>query len=198
MMNWKTIIPAILLAGLVITGCRPTPPIPKPRAYFKIELPEHKYQQFDSAGFPFSFEYPVYGRISQDRDLIKEQHSPYWINVDVPDLDATIYLSYKAITPQEPLNRLIDESYKLSYAHDIRADYIKTPQFRTPNGLVGVYYYVGGNAASSYQFFITDEQKNFIRGSLYFNVTPNADSLKPASDFMKKDMEHLVQTFRFK
>jgi gliding motility-associated lipoprotein GldD len=197
-MRWINSIPAALLIGLITTGCRPTPPVPKPRAYFKIDLPEHKYQQFDSANFPFSFEFPVYGKISQDRDLIKEQHSPYWINVDVASLDATIYLSYKSIGSEESLDRLVEESYKLSYAHDIRADYIKTPQFRTKNGLTGIYYYVGGNAASSCQFFITDEKKNFIRGALYFNATPNADSLKPASDFMKKDMEHLVQTLRFK
>lgn len=183
---------------LLLTACRPAVPVPKPLGYFKIDLPEHQYQLFNRSGFPFSFRYPVYGTITQDSQLIREEHSPYWINISFPDLDATIYLSYKKISEQEPLSTLIDESYKLSYAHDIRADYIKTPQFITDNGLVGVLYKVGGNAASAYQFFITDTTTHFVRGSLYFNVTPNADSLRPGTEFLKQDMDTLIQSFRFR
>lgn len=179
-------------------GCRPAVPVPKPIGYFKIDLPEHKYQDFNSPAFPYRFRYPVYGEITQDTQLVKDEHSPYWINIAFPDLDATIYLSYKQISSEEPLSRLIDESYKLSFAHDIRADYIRSPQFITHNGLMGVFYDVGGNAASAYQFFITDTVNNFVRGSLYFNVTPNADSLQPSIQFLRQDMDTLVQSFVFK
>jgi gliding motility-associated lipoprotein GldD len=187
-----------LLVALGFCSCRPSAPVPKPRGYYRIELPKHAYRDFDSTGFPFSFEYPVYGKISQDANLNKEEGAPYWLNVEFPDMGATIYLSYKPITTQEPLSKLIEQSYKLSYAHDIRADYIKSPQFKTSNGLTGVFYSVGGNAASAYQFFVTDNEQHFIRGALYFNTTPNADSLKPASDFLKKDIEYLVETIQFK
>lgn len=197
MSHLKLLIPA-LLAGCLFYSCRPATMVPKPRGYYRIELPEHVYTTFDSSSFPFRFAYPVYGRVTQDLNLNKEEHSPYWLNVEFPDMNAAIYISYKRITAQEPLNKLIDESFKLSYAHDIRADYIKTPPFRTANGLTGVSYNVGGNAASSYQFYITDNQKNFIRGALYFNVSPNADSLKPATEFLKKDMDHLIETIQFK
>lgn len=186
-----------LLCAVAFCSCRPSTPIPKPRGYYRIELPRHAYRNFDSTGFPFRFEYPVYGKISQDINLNKEEHAPYWLNVEFPDMSATIYLSYKPITKQEPLSKLIEQSYKLSYAHDIRADYIKSPEFKTKNGLTGVFYSVGGNAASAYQFFVTDNEQHFIRGALYFNTTPNADSLKPASDFLKKDMEYLVETIQF-
>ena len=180
-----------------LIACRPVVPIPKPLGYFKIDLPQHRYQNFDRPEFPYSFRYPLYGRITQDTQLVKDEHSPYWININFPDLDATIYLSYKQISDREPLSRLIDESYQLSYAHDIRADYIKTPQFITQNGLMGVFYNVGGNAASAYQFFITDTVNNFVRGSLYFNVTPNADSLQPSIEFLRQDIDTLIQSFRF-
>lgn len=187
-----------LLCAVIFGSCRPSTPVPKPRGYYRIELPQHAYRNFDSTGFPFRFEYPVYGKISQDANLNKEEGSPYWLNVEIPDMGATIYLSYKPVTAQEPLAKLIEQSYKLSYAHDIRADYIKSPQFKTKNGLTGVFYSVGGNAASAYQFFVTDNEKHFIRGALYFNTTPNADSLKPANDFLKKDIEYLVETIQFK
>ncbi|WP_157977073.1 gliding motility lipoprotein GldD [Taibaiella helva] len=188
----------IAMLLLTMSACRPSVPVPKPRGYYRIELPEHAYRTFDSAGFPFRLEYPVYGHIGQDANLNKEEHAPYWINIEFPEMNATIYLSYKPVTTAEPLAKLVEESYKLSYAHDIRADYINTPRFRTRNGLSGVAYNVGGDAASAYQFYVTDEQRHFIRGALYFNVSPNADSLKPAADFLKKDMDHLIQTIQFK
>ncbi len=197
-MNYfRIIVSAFFVLGFA--ACRPKVSVPKPRAYFKIEMPQHAYQAFDSSFFPFRFEYPVYGTITQDAELAKREHSPYWINVYFKEWDATIYLSYKQISDSEPLSKLIDESYQLSNSHNVRADYIKnSDEFTTANGLGAVYYTVGGNAASAFQFYITDHQRHFLRGSLYFNVTPNADSLKPAQDFLKVDMEHLVQTLRFK
>ena len=187
------------LLGLIIwTACRPKEPVPKPKGYYKIDLPAKAYQTFDSSSFPFTFEYPVYGVVARDSVQAGGEYNPYWINIYFPEMDATIYLSYKPITKDEPLEKLIDDSYRLSYAHNVKADYIKTPEFTTENGLTGIFYYVGGNAASAYQFYVSDNSRNFLRASLYFNIAPNADSLRPAADFLKKDMEHLVHTLKFK
>src|SRR5690606_27187874 len=164
---------ALYVLFISLSACRPSEPVPKPKGYFKIDLPTHQYRQFDSAHYPFTFAYPVYGHITRDTNLLSDEGAAYWLNVDIPELNATIYLSYKAINQEYPLARLVDESYRLSYAHDVKADYIKTPQIVTDQGLIGVYYNVGGNAASSYQFFVTDTLQHFLRGALYFNVTPN-------------------------
>jgi len=189
----------IALLGLSVwTACRPKEPVPRPRGYYKIDFPEKTYRTFDSLSFPYTFEYPAYGVITQDSNLVKQENNPYWINIYFPEMDATIYLSYKVISQQDPLEKLIDDSYRLSYAHNVKADYIKTPEFTTENGLTGIFYYVGGNAASAYQFYVSDNKKNFLRASLYFNIAPNADSLKPAAEFLKKDMERLVHTLKFK
>lgn len=187
-----------LLVVVIWTACRPKEPVPKPKGYYKIDLPAKAYQTFDSSSFPFTFEYPVYGVVARDSVQAGGEYNPYWINIYFPEMDATIYLSYKPITKDEPLEKLIDDSYRLSYAHNVKADYIKTPEFTTENGLTGIFYYVGGNAASAYQFYVSDNSRNFLRASLYFNIAPNADSLRPAADFLKKDMEHLVHTLKFK
>ncbi len=187
-----------LLGIILLSSCRPDIPVPKPRGYFRIDMPEKAYQEFDSTGFPYSFSYPVYGKITQDEELVKRENSPYWININFPDFNASVYLSYKEITPEEPFAQLMEESYRLTYAHDIRADYIRSPDFITSKGVMGIYYNVGGNAASTYQFLLTDTVKNFVRGSLYFEVTPNVDSLKPSLEFLKKDIDHLIETFEFK
>ena len=191
----------ILSLGIILmaVGCRPDSPVPKPRGFFKVDLPEQRaYRTFDSAGFPYTFEYPVYGKIVQDQNLIQEEHEPYWINVSFPELNAIIYLSYKKITPSATLDKLIDDSYSLTGVHKKRADYIETPQINTPSGLQGVFYIAGGNTASRYQFFVTDKTQHFLRGSLYFNATPNSDSLAPVNEYLRKDVEHLIETLRFK
>ena len=188
----------VLLLGIIMPACRPGVYTPKPRGYFQTDFPEKAYRTFDSVNYPFTFEYPVYGKITKDTNLNREEHQPYWINVDFQEMNATLFLSYKQISAAEPLDKLIAESYRLSYAHDIKADYIKSPEFETANGLHGVVYTVGGNAASAYQFYATDNERNFMRGALYFNLTPNVDSLRPAIDFLKKDMDRLIETLRFK
>lgn len=178
--------------------CRPYVPTPKPRGYFKVEFPEKKYQAFDVDSFPFSFDYPVYAQITQDSNMIKEADNPYWINVYIPSMDATIYLSYKEISERQSLQQLVNESFKMSEKHNVKADYIKTPPITTPKGYKGFLYVIGGDAASAYQFFLTNESTAAIRGSLYFNVSPNADSLSPMYDFLKEDLDVLIETFEFK
>lgn len=184
----------ILLA--LLAGCRPDTYTPKPRGYYKVDLPEHEYRMFNEAGFPYSFEYPTYGRIVKDTLFFgKKPENPYWINIDFPEIGSRVYISYKAITPSQPFEKLLEDSYGMAYFHTKRADYIEDQVFHNEaNGVHGILYNVGGNAASAYQFIATDSVKHFIRGALYFDVSPNADSLKPMNDFMKKDLERLLQT----
>jgi gliding motility-associated lipoprotein GldD len=69
---------------------------------------------------------------------------------------------------------------------------------RTPQGIGGVFFNVGGNAATGKQFFVTDTTRHFLRGALYFDTTPNEDSLNIVSRFLEEDMRHLINTFQWK
>lgn len=192
----------LLIAGLfllLIGACRPETYIPKPRGFAKIDTPQHSYQTFDRSGFPYSFEYPKYGEISQDTLLGgRKPDNPWWINLNFPKLGGTIYISYKIIDATHTLDHLLNDSHEISYFITKRADYMNTPAFHTVNNVHGVMYAIGGNAASAYQFFATDSTRHFLRGALYFNTTPNADSLKPVTDFLHTDMVHLIETLRWK
>ncbi|HTO16043.1 MAG TPA: hypothetical protein VLZ83_09735 [Edaphocola sp.] len=182
-----------------LTSCKPDQSMPKPRGFFKIDLPEKGVKNtFDSTNFPYTFQYPSYGNIIQDTNLVREENQPYWVNVNIPSLNAIIYLSYKTINANTSAASLIEESYKLTDAHKSRADFIESSEFMTPNGLQGMFYTVGGNTASRYQFYVTDNQKNFIRGALYFNREPNSDSTAPAELFLRKDIEELVNSMKFR
>lgn len=172
--------------------------MPKPRGYYQIDFPEHKYQTFQQSGYPYSFEYPVYANVTQDTTFFNEKtENPWWININFNMLGGMVYISYKTIDEKHTLAKLLEDSYQLSHYHTKKADYIEEPEFHTPHQVHGIFYNVGGNAASALQFYATDSHKHFIRGALYFDVTPNVDSLKPINNFIQKDIEYMIQTLKW-
>ncbi|MBO9571801.1 MAG: hypothetical protein J7497_06270 [Chitinophagaceae bacterium] len=168
------------------------------KGYFKIDFPEHKYRLFEKEGYPYSFEYPVYADIIQDTTFFEDKpENPYWINIDFPSLNGKIYISYKD-PHKENFDKLVDDAFKLTYKHSSKATAIKDSLMHTPNGITGIFFKVGGNAATARQFFVTDTTNHFLRGALYFDATPNADSLGVVNNFLEQDMKHLINTLRWK
>jgi gliding motility-associated lipoprotein GldD len=217
MLNMKYTGLAILFAGLIWFSACNSPYTPRPRAYFKVELPQRSYQVFDKPGYPYSFEYPVYATISQDTTFFEEKpENPYWINIDFPRFNGKIYISYNRIGDKttfvvkqnngqykdssgyNTLEGLVRGAYDLTYKHSLKASSIDDSLFRTPNGIEGIYFRIGGNTATAHQFLVTDSTRHFLRGALYFDVTPNEDSLKVVNDFLKGDMKHLINTLQWK
>ncbi len=171
----------------------------KPRGYYKIALPQKKYQKFEQPGYPYSFEYPLYGNITQDTSFFEARpENPYWINIDIPQLNGRIHISYKDVRKNN-FDSLVNDSYTLAYKqHTNVATGIKPEPFTTPGGVEGVYFNLKGNTATANQFFITDTTKHFLRGALYFDATPNEDSLRPVNEFLKADLQHLINTIQWK
>jgi len=171
---------------------------PKRRGYFKIDFPKHEYRVFDQPGFPYTFEYPVYANVLKDSsffDTVPE--NPYWINVDFPRFNGRIYISYKAIGPNK-FEKLREDAFKMTFKHSLKASSIDQTVIQTPNGVGGIYFNVGGNAATANQFFLTDTTRNFLRGALYFDAAPNEDSLGIVNQFLERDMQHLINTFKWR
>ncbi|NOU16766.1 MAG: gliding motility lipoprotein GldD [Bacteroidales bacterium] len=184
----------VFIGGLLtfFFGCNSTP-IPKPRGYFRLEFPEKQYKSFDSI-FPYKFYYPVYGKVVMDNQVGAEK---YWVNIDFPGYKARIHISYKSVNGN--IDNLIEDVRTLAYKHTIKADAINEKVFSNPERKVyGILYDIKGNAASSYQFYVTDSVKHFLRGALYFNVHPNKDSLSPAVEFFGKDMRYLIESLEWK
>jgi gliding motility-associated lipoprotein GldD len=180
----------------ILIACN-TPYTPKPRGYFRIEFPPHEYQTFDRPEFPYSFEYPVYGRILRDTAFFGDKpENPFWINVDFPRFHARMYISYKKI--EGNFDKLREDAYKMTYKHTYKASSIEDSLISTPLGVHGVFFNVGGNAATAKQFFVSDSNRHFLRGALYFDTTPNSDSLSIVNDFLQVDMNRLINTLRWK
>ena len=93
---------------------------------------------------------------------------------------------------------MVNDAYNLTYKHTYKASYIEDSAIATPNNVHGIMFKVGGDAATATQFFLTDTTKHFLRGALYFDATPNEDSLRPVNDFLQQDLQHIINTFKWK
>lgn len=193
--------PALLLLlflPLLISSCGNGDFTPKPKGYFRIDLPEKTYQEFNGP-CPFTFEYHKEALLRKDNNPRSE---PCWMNIEYPGFGATIHLSFKPLTTDsisKVLEQYIEESRTLVYKHTVKASDILEDRIEDDSARVfGLIYRLEGNAASSMQFYITDSTRYFVRGALYFNVATNIDSLSPVIRYIQDDILHFVNTFGWK
>jgi gliding motility-associated lipoprotein GldD len=183
----------ILATVSLMPGCH-TDYYPKPKGFFRIDLPEKEYQRFDTT-FPYAFDFPVYAEVEEDNHADAE---PYWINIHFPEFRGTVHLSYKSIDGN--LNEYFEDTRSMVMKHIPRATGIENKEFQNEEKKVYSLTYAisGSGAASPYQFHITDSVHHFIRGALYFNTIPNNDSLSPVIEFLKEDIDYMIETFEWK
>jgi gliding motility-associated lipoprotein GldD len=182
---------------IAITSCKQRA-VNKPKGYFTIQLPQKQYQTFNVAGYPYSFEYPIYAKVVKDSTFFgKATENPWWINVDFPTFKGRIYISYKPIGSNK-LDTLLRHAFRLTNAHDVKATQKEDSLMQTPNNVGGLMFKLGGEVATANQFLLTDSTKHFLRGALYFDATPNEDSLLPINNFLMQDLKHLINTFKWK
>jgi gliding motility-associated lipoprotein GldD len=111
-------------------------------------------------------------------------------------MKATLYLNYNPI--KKNLDSLLNDAYQLPYKHISKAESIPEKLFiNAKNQVYGTLFSVVGNAASQYQFFLTDSLNHFVVGSLYFYARPNYDSIYPAASYLQKDIVHLMETLKW-
>jgi len=195
-MHFKSIYIIVALAT-IFCSCNSTY-TPKPRGYFAIPLPEKKYTTFTQAGYPYSFEYPTYAKVEKDSLFFGEKtENEWWINISFQQFDAKLHISYKELAKNN-LNKLVEDAFKMAQKHSVKASAINEELVHTANNVHGVVFTVGGDVATENQFFLTDSSKHFLRGALYFNATPNADSILPIQKFLVTDVKHMINTLRWR
>ena len=212
-LNKPILIVSYLL--LILCSCN-SDYISKKKGYYKIDFPKRQYVKFDKDNFPFSFEYPAYAAIIRDSSYFDStSDNPYWFNIVFPSFNGKIYISYKTIggnsiykikkgnkyvdsSGVNAFDKMVTDAYKLTFKNDVKAYSIEDSVMHTPNNITGVFFRVSGNVATAKQFFLTDTTRHFLRGALYFDATPNEDSLRPVNEFLQEDLKHLINTFRWK
>lgn len=185
----------ILLVTLFFPACDANHG-PKPRAYFRIALPEKEYLMFDSV-FPYRFLLPAYSVFVSDTRATAE---PYWANIEFPAFKATLHLSYKSVDGIDDLKTYFEDSRGFIQRHIPKATAITEELIiREEHRVFGLLYRIRGReAASPVQFFVTDSIDHFLRGALYFQVTPNNDSLAPVIGFLEEDIRLMLESLSWR
>jgi len=192
----------ILVIVLFITACSGEGDYaPKPRGYYRINFPERNYQRYTSNN-PFTFDYPKYATMERDsvsRSTGKLINMQTLLNMQFPQFNATLHLSYETIPNKKIFDELVEDAHKFAFKHTVKATSIDEAVIRYPERKVyGIYYTIDGNAASSVQFYLTDSVKNYLRGALYFNSEPRLDSIQPVLNFVKQDVDRMIKSFKWK
>lgn len=220
----KRLLIIIAAACCLLTSCH-NDYTPKPYAYLRIDLPEHHYwlvdtlptsiegQTMPGITLPFLFEandsaeltlkkprqvatFMADGSIKPDRLKWDE----VWLDINYPQWDGVVFLTYKQLHGVDDFHAQVDTSLRFLEQHYQFASGIEEQGYDDPDNHVygTVYYLKGSKVASTCQFWLTDSTRHFLRGALYLNTTPNNDSLAPVIDYMQADIEHLVETLRWR
>jgi gliding motility-associated lipoprotein GldD len=176
-----------VLIVLLFTSCKDDV-LPKPPSQLRLDYPVAEYALFDNH-CPLTFDMNAEATIKEDGNC--------GFSITYPKMKATIYLTYKNVNGD--INKLLGDAQRLTYEHVIKADDILEQPYLNPNKKVyGMFYQVDGNAATNAQFYVTDSLKHFVTGSVYFYAKPNYDSIMPAADYIKNDMQRIMESVKWK
>ncbi|MEZ4938925.1 MAG: hypothetical protein R2799_15155 [Crocinitomicaceae bacterium] len=168
--------------------------LPRPIGQMRVEFPKHEYKQAETSPCPYTFEIPIRAEITEGIN----PEAPCHKNIVYTDFNAVLYVSYYSLESTN-VNNLIKESREKVYEHVVKATSIDEEMISDSSHQVyGIFYDINGNAATPFQFFITDSSKNFIRASLMFNSQANYDSLKPMIEYLKIDLNKMIYSTEWK
>ncbi|MCY4780937.1 gliding motility lipoprotein GldD [Sphingobacterium sp. UT-1RO-CII-1] len=185
----------VFLLLISFTACNNADFSPKPRGFYRISFPEKTYLSIKE-DLPYSFEIPSYATLNIDSS---EGTNRYWKNLDFPTFNATLHISYFPISSKANLNQLTEDARTFAFKHSAKASAIDQITInKTHKNVYGLTYLIKGNTASNLQFFLTDSTNKYLRAALYFNEKPNLDSIQPVLDFLRRDIDHIVDTFEWK
>lgn len=167
--------------------------LPKPKGYNRFVLPEHAYQPLPDS-LPYHFEYSKHAKLLKDTSWISDK---YWVEIYYPEMKANVHITYKTVANMDSLKEYLNDAYFLTAKHQIKAYAIDEVISKTPSGKTVVFAELDGEVPSQFQFFTTDSVDNFLRGALYFNTQVQNDSLKPAIEYVKADIVHMMNTLEW-
>ena len=174
-------------------------PLPKPRAFPRVDFPEKRYVAFDENYCEFTFERPAYTVVEQDTTFFNERPTdPCWFNLYYPAFDCRIHCSYYPISQENSFAKLNNDAFNLAMEHNKKATFIDEVRFEKPNSVSGFIFNLEGPVATPFQFFMSDSTAHFLRGALYFNTQIRPDSLAPLYEFVKQDISHMINTFAWR
>ena len=187
MIKWIHI--AVISFIVAIFSCG-NPPIPKPEGFYRIAIPSESYRSVE-IDCGLRFEKPEYSIV----EIVNNEKSGdgCWFNLRFNQFNARLHCTQVDVSNN--LVDLMEDAQEMVFSHDMKSNGIRRIRVTEyEKSLNGVLYHIGGPVATPIQFFVTDSSTHFLRGSLYFNHAPNADSTAPVVNRLLHDVEHIMKS----
>ena len=193
----KTVLTTVIGIALLISGvisCVNPVSTPKPRGFYRIDIPAAHYMNFSFINLPCSFNVNQLVTI----ELPTVETFGNQVNLSYMTLNVKIYCSYQKITSTDLLV-LEEESRELVLRNAEKADAITEQTYENQNRKVyGTLFRIEGETILPVQFMLTDSSHHFFRGALYYDCKPNVDSLAPVTQYLTENVMELIQSFQWK
>lgn len=182
----------LFLIGLMsLMACGEEALVPRPKGYFRIALHDTLFRTVP-LDCPIDIGLSAAAWIEPVNNFAPDS---CWFNLVYPMHSARIHCTYAGGVKLDPVK---NDAFRLAYEHEIKADAIDIRQRELAGGGEAWTWRISGDAASPLQFLCTDGSDQFLRGALYFELRPNADSLAPVVSRISMDVDHLISTLTWR
>jgi len=181
-----------LMCGVVVLAACSHPAAPRPRGYHRLLLPEPKYQTYDAPGCPFTFEYPVYGKV------LRTNLDSCFFDVDFGKYGARWHITLRDFSQEKTDNKTALSDYrKVIFKHIQKASNINQVPISTPQG-TGMFFELLGDVPEPAGFYLTDSTRYAVMTSFYYNTSSKNDSLQPVTLHLLRDLKHMANSIRWR
>ena len=199
---------SLLLFPLLLTACGGGDvPQPKPKAYLRIDLPQPQYAAVDTVRTPDSlggvaFPAPFFFEMNSQALISQAKSSRRGATLELcdPQWSGYVELMYKPLAGRDDLQAQVDTAMRMLQYHYKVATGIEEDLIQVPENQVyaTIWRIQGRDVASTCQFVVTDSNAHFLHGEVIIDQAPNNDSLAPVLNYMQADVDHLIETLRWK
>lgn len=180
-------LPFLLLVALLAacaTGCRDNggTPVPRPRAYPRIDVPDSAFTTLSADGVAMAVNTSASVRRGQNNGL----------DIAYPRLNSTLYISINRYRDNQELARAIANRNQ-RMALNTGSERVRTDEFTNDAGFFCRMISAGGASAIPVQFTAAGPGRTLVSGAAVFSVpVASADSVAPASRALQRDILHLL------
>lgn len=195
--NSRAIGLLIILILVFASACDEKNPVPKPSCYLRTDFPPHSYSSYNVKNALLSYAFDISDLFSLRQNVAEKKYG--FQEFDLGPLNGTLLIYSKRFESKDSLIKLINAANDLVDEHKIKADGIDFNQLIDGKKKVyGTFFTLKGNVATNYQFYLTDSMSKFVRGEILLNCRPNYDSLRPTLDYLRIDLNRMMESFQWK
>jgi gliding motility-associated lipoprotein GldD len=191
------LILSIVVWAFMFVSCNDKKPVPKPLCYLRTDFPDHQYSKYRVKNPMFDYQFDISNLYALRQNVGDQRYG--FQEFDLGPINGTLLVYQKRFNSKDSLITLINAANDLVDEHKIKADRIDFDQLIDRDKRVfGTFFTLKGNVATNYQFYLTDSTSRFVRGEILLNCRPNYDSLRPTLDYLKVDLDRMMQSFQWK